>query len=268
MRSRRRRRSFGPAHTRSSAGQPEHLNSLGVGTNSPASIGAIAADSSASSAGSSSRSNVVATTASGALEEVVDDLDLVGAGAEARERVDEPLQPVVGLDDLLGRALGERVRLVVERRARAAPSRHSTSSRPCSSTPSCSNANGRSGSHPGSVAMRARELRLAVRVDERRDPRELLVGHRRVPAAHELDVGRRGRSQVDELEQAVHRVADLGRLQAASPPGTSRAPRAGRRRARRSSGRSSARTARAPSTRGAAPGAAAAAAAARSSGRR
>ena len=50
----------------------------------------------------------------GALEEVVDDLDLFGPGAEARERVDQPLQPVVRLDDLLGRALLERVRLVVE----------------------------------------------------------------------------------------------------------------------------------------------------------
>ena len=37
------------------------------------------------------------------LEEVVDDLDLLGAGPEAGERVDEPLQPVVGLDDLLRR---------------------------------------------------------------------------------------------------------------------------------------------------------------------
>ena len=39
------------------------------------------------------------------LEEVVDDLDLLGSGAEAGERVDEPLEPVVVLDDLLGRAL-------------------------------------------------------------------------------------------------------------------------------------------------------------------
>src|SRR5581483_4035211 len=55
------------------------------------------------------------------LEEVVDDLDLVGARAEACERVDEPLQPVARLDDLLRRLLGERVRLVVEyERVRAA----------------------------------------------------------------------------------------------------------------------------------------------------
>ena len=49
-----------------------------------------------------------------ALEELVDDLDLLGAGPEARERVDESLQAVVVLDDLGRRALGERVRLVVE----------------------------------------------------------------------------------------------------------------------------------------------------------
>ena len=129
------------------------MNSLGVGTNSPARIRPIASESSASSAGTSARANVVETTASGPLEEVVDDLDLVRPGAEAGERVDEPLQPVVGLDDLLRRPLGERVRLVVEdERPRAFAWR--TSSRPCRSTPSCSNANGRSGRAPASVAIR------------------------------------------------------------------------------------------------------------------
>src|SRR4029079_6591593 len=48
------------------------------------------------------------------LEEVVDDLDLLGPGPEARERVDEPLQPVVVLDDLVRRSLAQRVRLVVD----------------------------------------------------------------------------------------------------------------------------------------------------------
>ena len=177
-------RSRGPAHTTSSAGQPAQANSLGVGRNSPALIRAIAADSSASSSGTSSRANVVATTASGALEELVDDLDLLGARAEARERVDEALQAVVALDDLLGRPLAERVRLVVERRAPARRRSYSTSRRPCSRTPSCSNANGRSGGAPGSAAIRARELRAAVRGDEPADPLELLVGRARVPAAH------------------------------------------------------------------------------------
>jgi hypothetical protein len=44
---------------------------------------------------------------------VVDDLDALCAGAEARERVDEPLQAIVLLDDLRGRRLLEQVRLVV-----------------------------------------------------------------------------------------------------------------------------------------------------------
>ena len=45
---------------------------------------------------------------------MVDDLDFLGAGAEARQRIDEPLQPVVVVDDLLRRAFLERVRLVVD----------------------------------------------------------------------------------------------------------------------------------------------------------
>ena len=61
----------------------------------------------------------------GPLEEVVDDLDLLGAGAEARERVDEALQPVVRLDDLLRRRLADQVRLVVEdERARPVEVQH------------------------------------------------------------------------------------------------------------------------------------------------
>src|SRR5919204_6378636 len=46
------------------------------------------------------------------LEEVVDDLHLRRAAPEARERVHEALQSVLGVDDLLGRVLLERVRLV------------------------------------------------------------------------------------------------------------------------------------------------------------
>ncbi len=100
-------RSFGPAQTTSSAGQPLHVNSSGDGVNSPASMRRIAADSSSSSPGSSCRSNVRRDDGVGALEEVVDDLDLVGSGAEARKRVHEPLQPVVALDDLVRRPFRE-----------------------------------------------------------------------------------------------------------------------------------------------------------------
>ena len=107
-------RSFGPAQTTSSAGQPLHVNSSGDGVNSPASIRRIAADSSSSSAGQLVPLERRRDDRVGPLEEVVDDLDLVGPGAEARERIHEPLQPIVALDDLLRRPFGERVRLVVD----------------------------------------------------------------------------------------------------------------------------------------------------------
>src|SRR4249920_2795936 len=49
-----------------------------------------------------------------ALEELVDDLDLVPSRAQDRERVHEALEPVVALDDLLRRGVLEHVRLVVD----------------------------------------------------------------------------------------------------------------------------------------------------------
>ena len=82
----------GPAQTTSSAGQPTHVNSPGVGTNSPASMRAIAAESSASSAGTSVARERRRDDGVGALEERVDHLDLLVARPEARERVDEPLE--------------------------------------------------------------------------------------------------------------------------------------------------------------------------------
>ena len=103
-----------PAQTRSSAGQPAHANSLGVGRNSPAWICAIASDSSASSSTALGAREPRRRDRVRPLEEVVDDLHLVGAGAEARERVHEPLEPVVVLDDLLRRRVAEHVRLVVD----------------------------------------------------------------------------------------------------------------------------------------------------------
>ena len=106
-------RKFGPAQTTSSAGQPAHANSLGRGGNRPAWMRAIASDSSASSSGSLIAPEGRLDELVRPLEELVDDLDLLGARAEARERVDEPLQPVLGLDDLGGRALAEHVRLEV-----------------------------------------------------------------------------------------------------------------------------------------------------------
>ena len=77
-----------------------------------------------------------------------------------------------------------------------------------------------------------RELRLAIRGDEPPDPLELLVRHARVPGPHHLEVGGDGAREIDELEQPVHGVADLGRLQARRSPATD--PRSSRRPATRS----------------------------------
>ncbi len=106
--------SRGPAQTRSSAGQSEHANSLGVGRNSPARIRAIAAESSLSSFGTSSAVNVVDTTSSGRSRNWYATSTSLRTCAEADERVHEPLQRVLGLDDLGRRSALERVRLVVD----------------------------------------------------------------------------------------------------------------------------------------------------------
>src|SRR5437763_13183101 len=50
----------------------------------------------------------------GPLQELVDDLDLLDAGPEAGQRVDEPLEAVVALDQLFRRCLLEDVGLVVD----------------------------------------------------------------------------------------------------------------------------------------------------------
>jgi hypothetical protein len=141
---------------------------------------------------------------------VVDDVDLLHAGAEARERVDEPLQAVVALDDLLRRPLRQRVRLVVEHErppaidvqdVEAAVQEHAVvleGERPL-------------GPRAGERRDPGGEGRAAVRRHERLDPLELLLGDGRVPGTHLLDARRDGRGQIDQLEQPVHSVADLRR---------------------------------------------------------
>ena len=71
--------------------------------------------------------------------------------------------------------------------------------------------------HPGQRGDAPREVRVAVTGDEGADPLELLLGRRRVPAAHLLEVRRRRRSrEIDLLEETMHGVADLGRCQSAA----------------------------------------------------
>ena len=155
---------------------------------------------------------------------MVDDLDLVHTGAEARERVDEPLQTVVGFDDLLRRPLRERVRLVVEHErpplldvedVEAAVQEDAVvheRERPLG-------ARAREPRDP------PRQLGAAVGLDERTDPRQLVVGDRGIPRPHLLQLRRSRRGQVDDLQQAVHRVADLGRDQTGLPGDGSVRPR-------------------------------------------
>ena len=202
----------GPAQTRSSAGQSEHANSLGVGRNSPARMRAIASESSASSRAVSALVNVAETTSSGRSRNWYDDLDLGRAVAQARERVDEPLEAVLGLDDLVRIGAVEDVRLVVDdERALARPPEHVE---PAVQEDAVVLERERA-LRPGAVERRQppRERRRAVRVDERRDALELVVARDRIPGAHgrlELRARRRdGRVERDRLEQAVHRVADL-----------------------------------------------------------
>ena len=102
----------GPTPT-SSAGQPAQACSLGVGVNCPARMRPIASESSASS----TRLGALEGRGDdgvGPLEELVDDLHFLGAGAETGERIDESLQAVLLLDDLLRQRLLEDVRLVVD----------------------------------------------------------------------------------------------------------------------------------------------------------
>ena len=126
---------------------------------------------------------------------MIDDLDLLGARAEARERVDESLQPVVLLDDLVRRGVAERVRLVVDHERSAvaevkgiqkAVHEHAVVDE-------------------GEVALlldtlegrdAAGEIGLAVRGDEAANQLVLELRHDR-------------RREVDLLEQRVHGAADL-----------------------------------------------------------
>ena len=165
----------------------------------------------------------------GPLEEVVDDLDLLRPGAEAGERVDEPLQAVVVLDDLLRRALGERVRLVVEHeRLRPVALEHVDPAveQDAVVLESERQLGGRALERGDAGA----ELRLAVRGDETADPLELLVGHGRVAGADELGevVGHGRRAQVDRSSSACT-ASPISVAARPDWPGTVPAASAGRR---------------------------------------
>ena len=112
-RARRRRRRRGPAHTTSSAGHPSRRTRSGSARSRRRRC-ARSPRTAPPRARTSSSVNVVDDRLVGPLEERVHDLDLLGAGAEADQSVDEPLQPVLLLDDVRRVELAEEVRLVVD----------------------------------------------------------------------------------------------------------------------------------------------------------
>ena len=221
--------SRGPAQTTSSAGQPEHANGLGVGLNSPARICAIDAESAASSRGTSAAVNVVETTASGSLEEVVDDLHLLRAGAQAGDGVDGLLGRVLLLDDLGRVAPLEQVRLVVEHECAVALEPEHVEpavdedavelerKRPLG--PHASQPRDPGGERRAGIGARRTPRSAAARPPRRRDTSARTSSDTPPARAH-------GRGEIDALEQPVHGVADLGRVQAAAAPSPSAPSRA------------------------------------------
>jgi hypothetical protein len=151
---------------------------------------------------------------------VVDDLDLVGAGPEARQGIDKPLQPIVVPDDLLGSAFRERVRLVVENE-RPSPGPVQDIETAVQQDTVLLEGEGHLDLRSVERTNTRRELRLTIRGDEATDLLDLVVGCRRIQIADRrgelIALKRAWRSQVDLLQEHVHRIADLRRRQSSGP---------------------------------------------------
>ena len=109
----------GPAQTRSSAGHPAQAKSLGEWVelsrlNARDSRGQLSFERRDLVAREHRRNDRVR-----ALEEVVDDFDVLRARPEARKRIDQPLQAVVAVDDLLPASSRRSRSSCSRRRARA-----------------------------------------------------------------------------------------------------------------------------------------------------
>ena len=226
-------RSFGPAQTTSSAGQPLHVNSSGDGDELARVDAADRRRQLRLEPGQLVPLERGRDDCVGALEEVVDDLDLVGPGTEARERVHEPLQRGSRSRRSLRASLRRASSSCSRRRARAAPSRYSTSRRPCSSTPSCSNANGRSGTRAGQLRDPRRELRR--RSTHRRTPRSARAPRRSRPGTSRERADTSGGAGADRSTSSSRRCAASPISVARSPPSPpGSVPRSSRRPATRS----------------------------------
>jgi hypothetical protein len=144
------------------------------------------------------------------------DLDLVCTGPEARERVHEPLQPILGLDYRRRVRAFEHVRLVV------GDKRHLTVTPEDVEPAMQKDAVVLEGERPfrtraGKTRETPGELGATVGVDHAGDAVELFFGGSWVPVSYrrlERLAGWSSRSvERNELEEAVHRVTDLGRRQ-------------------------------------------------------
>ena len=146
------------------------------------------------------------------LEELVDDLHLTGARAQAHDRVHEPLQVVLRLDDVGRRAAVEHVRLVVDdERAPISEVEHVYAA--VEENAVVLEGEGPLRRRTGQRGDARGKIGGAVRRGQRADPLQFVVARERIARANErLEVLRdAGCGQVDPLEQPVHGVADLGR---------------------------------------------------------
>ena len=145
-----------------------------------------------SSRGASSAVKIARDDGVGILEEVVDDLDLARARAQAGDRVDDLLRQVLLLDDLGRVAAEQRVRLVVEHER---PRRPRARARRAGRSRARRRARTRTAARAGRRGARRCAPRAPSRVyerDEVADPRQLVVGDGRIPVAHErLELRRR-----------------------------------------------------------------------------
>ena len=149
--------------------------------------------------------------------ERVDDLDLLGAGPETGEGVNEPLEPVVRLDYLCGRSLAEHVRLEVDDEGPLAHPLEDVEAAAEQDTV-VEERERALGPHPVEPREPAGQWGVAIGADEGGDSFELLVTDGGIPRRDDREVGRPGIGRLDQLEQPVHRVPDLRRCQPAARP--------------------------------------------------
>ena len=116
---------------------------------------------------------------------MVHDLDSLTAGAEARKRVDEALQAVLGVDDVCRVSAVEAVRLVVEHERLGAAAPQDVEPSPDDDAIVLEGERSL-GAHAGEQSDPPGELGADVGLDEGPDALDLVGRRRRVPTEHTL----------------------------------------------------------------------------------